>query len=144
VMEFSEPEMKMKRRWWDYFQSPSIGKHAFLAAFLQGPPFWGSILPQFIRYQQHPLVGQTYWAGHPNPRGIHTLVPKPWGISGEDWTARMARVIKDDLPRWGPDWHGFWRFWEQTWVMTENWQYIEPINELRPLWLAVDAHEPQA
>jgi hypothetical protein len=135
--ENSEAEQKMRRRWWDYFESP-IGKNPFLASLIGNDPFLDSLLVEFIGYIP-PIIGPYYhWTGHP-AKAIHKFVPKPFGISGEDWTAHMIGVIKDDLERWD-DWHDFWNFWAQTWVMTENWRQIEPIEELRLLWGALDSH----
>ena len=136
--ENSEAEQKMRRRWWDYFQSPSIGKNPFLASLIGNDPFLDSLLIGFIGYippLPGPLITLPDFTGHPT-KAIHKLVPKPFGISGEDWTAHMIAVIKNDIECWD-DWNELWTFWSQTWVFTENWRQIE---ELRLVWSAYESH----
>ena len=132
--ENSEAEQKMRRRWWDYFQSPSIGKNPFLASLIGNDPFLDSLLIGFIGYIP-PFISLPYYTGHPT-KAIHKLVPKPFGISGEDWTAHMIAVIKNDIECWD-DWNELWTFWEQTWVFTDNWRQIE---ELTLVWSAYESH----
>jgi hypothetical protein len=75
-------------------------------------------------YLYSPSIGRK-GTGHPT-KNIHELVPKPFGISGEDWTAHMIAVIKNDIACWD-SWNDMWEYWGKTWVFAENWRRIEEL-----------------